>query len=176
MDPLIPLAADLSLHAVAAADGAGPWHRDTAPWADDDERERLLGGGMGEAGYLLEIALVPSDAFEYVPGSHQRWDTPFELVTRKHGKTVEERTRPLPGARRIGLGAGDALLADTRGIHRGWYTKGVSRRTLTLWYMSEARLARYPGEEVNLSRLDAAQLELLTPTVRGFFQRELPWR
>ena len=177
IDPVMPLSADLSLHSAAGPGGAGRWHRDTAASrSDEDERAELLRGGLDEAGHILEIALVPSDAFEYVPGSHARWDTPVELQARKHGMAIEERTQPLPGARRIELGTGDAVLVDTRGIHRGWYTPGVARRTLTLWYLSASRLARHPGEEHNLCRLDRARVEGLPAVVREFFQRELPGR
>jgi hypothetical protein len=172
IDPVMPLSADLGVHAGAAVGGAGRWHRDTAAdRSDEDEREELLRGGLDEAGKILEIALVPSHSFEYVPGSHTRWDTPLELRARRHGQTMAERTQPLPGACRVTLGAGDALLVDTRGIHRGWYTHGVARRTLTLWYLSAERLARYPGERPNLCLPDRAQIELLPADVRGFFQR-----
>jgi hypothetical protein len=177
IDPVVPLSADPGAPSAAAADGAGRWHRDTAAnRTDESEREELLSGGLGEAGHILEIALVPSDSFEYVPGSHARWDTPLELEARKHGTTLARRTQPLPGARRVVLDAGDAVLVDTRGIHRGWYRRGVTRRTVVLWYLSVERLSRYPQEERNLCLLDPAQIELVPAHGRAFFRRQLPWR
>ncbi|HXM57092.1 MAG TPA: phytanoyl-CoA dioxygenase family protein [Candidatus Dormibacteraeota bacterium] len=173
VDPIVPLPADLRASSAAAADGAGRWHRDTAEnRTDEREREELLGGRLDEAGHIIEVALVPSDSFEYVPGSHARWDTPLELEARKHGTTLAARTQPLPGARRIVLGAGDAVLVDTRGIHRGWYRSAVPRRTAVLWYLSAARLERHPGEEQNLCLLDSAQIDRLPTRLRPFFQRE----
>jgi hypothetical protein len=156
-------------------DGAGGWHRDrTALLSDEEERAVLLRDDpLREGGFLLELALLPSDAFEYVAGSHVRWDTPRELVARKHGSTDEECTQPLPGACRPLLAAGDALLADTSGIHRGWYAYGVPRRTIALSYLSAARLARYPEERHGRSLLDAEQLRRVDLRARAYFGREL---
>src|SRR5258708_9619827 len=76
-DPPMPHAADGIMQTLAAPDGAGRWHRDAyAPVEDDVERAALLLAGPARpGGHLVEVALVPSDAFEYVPGSHARWDT-----------------------------------------------------------------------------------------------------
>jgi Phytanoyl-CoA dioxygenase (PhyH) len=175
IDPPMPYAVDSAMQQTAAPDGAGSWHRDrTGQRADDVEKADLLRTErLREGGYLLEIALLPSDAFEYVPGSHARWDTALELQARKLGATVGECTQPLPGARRISIGPGDALLADTSGIHRGWYTHGVPRRTIALSYLSSERLRRYPAEGGNRSLLDAGQLSGLDPATRVFFARDV---
>src|ERR1051326_3816568 len=47
----------------------GLWHRDEPDPPDDETGPPGLfrGGVRRDDGYLLEIALVPSDAFEYVP-------------------------------------------------------------------------------------------------------------
>jgi hypothetical protein len=176
-DPPLPYAVDAILQRGAAPNGAGLWHRDVrVVRADDVERASLLSNERtSDDRHLLEIALLASDAFEYVPGSHARWDTPLELLARKHGPTVEERTQPLPGGLRIGLEPGDALLVDARGIHRGWYTHGVSRRTLTFVYSSLERLLRFPEDDNERPQcfLEPAHLERLRPGTRAFFERQL---
>lgn len=177
VDPPLPYAVDAVLQRGAAPSGAGLWHRDVREVREDDvERATLLSGeSTRDDRHLLEIALLASDAFEYVPGSHGRWDTPLELVARKHGTTVEERTRPLPGGLRIPLEPGDALVVDARGIHRGWYTHGVDRRTLTLVYASMERLLRFPDDDNERPQcfLGPEHLERLAPETRAFFERQL---
>jgi hypothetical protein len=177
-DPPLPYALDAIMQTLAAPDGAGRWHRDAYELPEDDvERAALLEGGPArQGGHLLEVVLVPSDAFEYVPGSHVRWDTPPELVARKHGTSMAERTQPLSGARRISLDAGDVALIDVNGIHRGWYTHGVTRRTVAMYYLSRDRLRRYPDEDTYRIELDPARLELLGPETRAFFQHEVASR
>jgi hypothetical protein len=176
MDPPLPHAVDAYFQTRARPDGAGMWHRDVfEPQEDDVERATILANGQSrDDRHLLEIALVPSNAFEYVAGSHARWDTPLELVTRKHGKSLAERTESLPGGRRIEVEAGDGLLVDGRGIHRGWYTHGVVRRTITLVYSSLERLHRYPDDlERPRCFLESEHLALCTPATRAFFENQL---
>lgn len=176
VDPLMPYAVDSVMRQMAAPDGAGSWHRDrTGEKPDDVERAELLDAGrLPEGGHLLEIALLASDAFEYVPGSHARWDTPEELTARRRGTELADWTRPLPGARRPTLAPGDGLLADTSGIHRGWYTHGVTRRTITLVYSSMERLERYP-DDIERPRcfLEPRHLEGLRPDTRAYFENQL---
>jgi hypothetical protein len=175
IDPPLPHALDRVMQALAAPDGAGRWHRDVHDPVDDEvERAVLLAGGPARpGGHLLEIALVPSDAFEYVPGSHVRWDTPLELRARKHATTMAEQTQPLPGAHRLPLAAGDVALFDANGVHRGWYPHGTTRRTLAIWYLSGDRLRLHPEEEPNRCLLDPARLDALGPQTRSFFRREV---
>jgi hypothetical protein len=174
MDPPLPHALDLQMKAIAAPDGAGLWHRDEPDPPDDETGQPGLfrGGVRRDDGYLLEIALVPSDAFEYVPGSHLRWDTPAELDACKRGGTIEERTRPLPGGCRVRLQAGDAVMVDGSGIHRGWYAHGVRRRTITLSYMNARYLWLYQqGDDRLRCFLEPEDLERLRPATRTFFRR-----
>jgi hypothetical protein len=176
MDPPLPYAVDAYMQSRAAPDGAGIWHRDVyEPKEDHIERATILERAQSrDDRNLLQIALLPSEAFEYVPGSHARWDSALELVARKHGRSLAERTQPLPAGRRIQLGAGDALLVDGRGIHRGWYTHGVPRRTITLVYSSMERLLRYPDDDERpRCFLEAAHLEGLRAETRSFFENQL---
>jgi hypothetical protein len=176
MDPPLPYAVDAYMQRHAAPDGGGMWHRDVyEPMDDDAERQKILTNAQArDDRNLLEIALVPCDSFEYIPGSHARWDTPLELVTRKHGGTLAERTRALPDGVRPPLQPGDGLLVDGRGIHRGWYTHGVTRRTITLVYSSLDRLRRYPDDsERPRCFLEPEHLERVTPATRAYFEHQL---
>lgn len=176
MDPPMPHAIDLQMQAIAAPDGAGLWHRDEPDPPDEaaGQAGHFRGGVRRDDGYLLEIALVPSEAFEYVPGSHLRWDTSAELDACKRGRTIEERTRPLPGGCRIRLRAGDAVMVDGSGIHRGWYAHGVERRTITLSYTNARYLWLYrKGDDRLRCLLEPDDLERLRPATRKFFGR---WR
>ena len=66
----------------------------------------------------IQCALVPSRHFEYVRGSHNRWDTPEELHVRKGGETREYRfSDAMPGAERDLLNPGDALVSTATASH-----------------------------------------------------------
>lgn len=172
MDPPLPYAIDAAMQKLAAPDGAGLWHRDVPDEGDERERADLLSGASRRpSSYLVEIALVTSDAFEYVTGSHLRWDTPDELATRKRGTTVAERSLPLPGTQRPLLEPGDAILVDGRGVHRGWYPHGRRRRTITLSYLNADYLRLFPeGDDRRRCWAEPVDLERLTSTARRFYQ------
>ena len=65
----------------------GEWHRDAQYIHPDEEKEKglilqpeaVVGGEMMQ----IQCALLPSRHFEYVRGSHNRWDTEAELLVRK---------------------------------------------------------------------------------------------
>lgn len=78
--------------------------------------ETVVGGQMMQ----IQCALLPSQHFEYVRGSHNRWDTPEELLVRKGGEARENRfSDDMPGAERDLLNPGDALVFCPWVIHRG---------------------------------------------------------
>ena len=90
----------------------------------DEEKEKALvlrpdavvGGQMMQ----IQCALLPSQHFEYVRGSHNRWDTPEELLVRKGGRARENRfSDDMPGAECELLMPGDALVFCPWVIHRG---------------------------------------------------------
>ena len=114
----------------------GDWHRDSQYMTADDASERamLLGGGAGGDGIQLQIALVPSDDVEVVPGSHLRYDTPDEYAIRRADGGAHNRSNRMPGAVRLSLDAGDAAAINSLGIHRGRYHANKLRRTVMLTY------------------------------------------
>jgi len=172
IDPALPYALDRYNQRWTAADGAGSWHRDVLVRKPDDvERDEVLADHDGRNWVQVQIPLIASNALEFVPGSQRRWDTPAELVARKHGTTLEERTRPLTGGCRIELGPGDALFVNPTGIHRGWYMHGVRRRTLAIAYSRSGGPADHlRGRDLEwFSRPEC--LDGLSEATRGFFRR-----
>jgi hypothetical protein len=113
----------------------GDWHRDAQfVFADEaDEKDMVLRGGDAALGVQTQIALVPSEDLELVPGSRGRWDTPGEYAVRKGGGG-NNRSPDMPGAFRVRLEPGDAVLFNPLGIHRGRYHADKLRRTLMLSY------------------------------------------
>lgn len=78
----------------------------------------------------MQIALAPSADIEVVPGSHLRWDTPEEYAIRKAAGGANNRSNAMPGAVRVALDPGDAVLFNPMAIHRGRYHANRLRRTL----------------------------------------------
>ncbi|HYF50138.1 MAG TPA: phytanoyl-CoA dioxygenase family protein [Planctomycetota bacterium] len=114
----------------------GNWHRDSQfmTRTDEDEQKMLADGGSLGLGLQLQVALVPSDDVEYVPGSHLRWDTPEEYAIRKADNCRNWRSNNMPGAVKAALQPGDAVLFNPMGFHRGRYHVDKLRRTVMLTY------------------------------------------
>lgn len=114
----------------------GNWHRDSQFSQKDDtaEWEMLQKAGDGGSGMQLQIALLPSEDIELVPGSHLRWDTPEEYAIRKADNWANNRSNAMPGALRVRQAPGDAVLFNPNAIHRGRYRSAIPRRTLMLTY------------------------------------------
>jgi len=119
----------------------GDWHRDSQFLTGSDEAERqMIETCVGESfGFQLQIALVPSDDIEYVPGSHRRWDTPEEYTIRKADGGANNRSNAMPGALRVALAPGDAVAFTPMGHHRGRYHVDRLRRTFMLTYTPRSR-------------------------------------
>jgi len=119
----------------------GNWHRDSQfmTRTDEDEKAMLSSGGTLGLGLQLQVALVPSDDVEYVPGSHLRWDTPEEYAIRKADNCRNWRSNNMPGAVKAVLQPGDAVLFNPMGFHRGRYHVDKLRRTLMLTYTRRSR-------------------------------------
>jgi len=163
----------------------GNWHRDTQfmTKTDEDERAMLAHGGTLGDGLQLQVALVPSDDVEYVPGSHLRWDTPEEYAIRKADKCKHWRSNNFPGAVRVSLQPGDAVLFNASGFHRGRYHVDKLRRTVMLTYTRRSRpcFDYFPDQPWfdNDGSLDG-----LSPEVREFYREfirvyqdhwQIPW-
>lgn len=114
----------------------GNWHRDSQFSAQDDAAEKgmLTAAGNDGSGMQFQIALVPSNDIEIVPGSHLRWDTDAEYAIRKADGGKNNRANTMPGAMRVHQEAGDAILFNPMALHRGRYRSSILRRTLMLTY------------------------------------------
>jgi hypothetical protein len=113
----------------------GNWHRDTQFLYTDEsvEQEKILSANGISNHIQLQIALVPSDDIEVVPGSHRRWDTDEEYYVRRTDDGAHSRS-PLPSAIRVALEPGDAVGFNAYGLHRGRYHADRLRRTFMLTF------------------------------------------
>jgi hypothetical protein len=148
----------------------GDWHRDSQFVTRTDEEERqFLFGEERAAALQLQIALLPSEDSEVVPGSHRRWDTPEEYRIRKGDGGRHRRSNEMPGAVRVRLEPGDAVAFNPRALHRGRYHTDKPRRTLMLTYTS--RSGEHPPDYFNRQPwfLEPGYLEPLAPRTRAFF-------
>ncbi len=118
--------------------GAGNWHRDTQFEAPDLALEQRRLAGTQSAHF--RIAFEDDDCLEIVPGSAGRWDTPEELAIRRPpdtdvwARTPQTTSDTMPGARRLALKAGDAVIFHAWSIHRGHYATTPVRRSLDVIY------------------------------------------
>ena len=114
----------------------GNWHRDSQFHAPDENDEKQLIAERAHPGtsVQMQIALIPSDDIEFVPGSHQRWDTDDEYAIRRAGEGANNRSKDMPDALRIALQPGDAVAFNPFGLHRGRYHTDKPRLTLMLTY------------------------------------------
>lgn len=140
----------------------GGWHRDcqflaAGPEAEDAVRAKAVG-------VHVRVALVDDDHLEYLPGSERRADSALERAVR-WGRDGHAWTEELPGARRLALRAGDALLFHAWGIHRGRYLADRPRRTLDVIYDIGAPPACCPPEAF----AEPVPLAGLSPEARAFF-------
>jgi ectoine hydroxylase-related dioxygenase (phytanoyl-CoA dioxygenase family) len=150
----------------------GNWHRDTQFLTKtDDEEQRLLFGSERAHGLQLQIALVPSEDSEVVPGTHLRWDTPEEYRIRKEEGGRNNRSGDMPGAVRVRLEPGDAVAFNARALHRGRYHTDKLRRTLMLTYSTLSGI--HPPDYFNRQPwfLEPGHLDPLQPRTRAFFER-----
>lgn len=149
----------------------GNWHRDSQFGTPDDAMEKEQISKLVRSGnsIQMQIPLVPSEDIEYVPGSHLRWDTPAEYAIRKVDGGANNRANNMPGALRLALAAGDAVLFNPYGLHRGRYHTEPIRRTLMLTYTKcSVPTADYFSNQPWF--LEPGYLDALQPQTRRFFE------
>ena len=115
----------------------GDWHRDLQflyPVESEERAQLEKTWKSGAMGLQLQIALVPSDDTEFVPGSHLRWDSEDEYAIRCANERANRTSNNMPNAMRVALQPGDAVAFNAAGIHRGRYHTDKYRRTLMLTY------------------------------------------
>ena len=147
----------------------GNWHRDSQFMTPDDEAEKGMLANPGFGGCQMQVALVPSDDVEYVPGSHLRWDAPEEYEIRKADDKKNNRSNSMPGALRLALEPGDAACFNAMGLHRGRYHADRLRRTFMLTYTRKS-IPHYDYFSHQPWFLEPGYLEGLRPETRKFFE------
>lgn len=103
----------------------GFWHKDKIGKEAHVSRIPETGAGL-----QIQIALVPTDDLELVPGSHLRDYTPEEHAICVAEGEIHNRSNEMPDAIRVSLEPGDAVLFTQLCIHRGRYHTDKLRRTL----------------------------------------------
>jgi hypothetical protein len=148
----------------------GDWHRDTQfLYPDEVEEQTRIAQAAGVGNHIqLQIALVPSDDIEYVPGSHLRWDTSEEYAIRRAEGGARNRTA-MPHAVRVALEPGDAVGFNAYGLHRGRYHAHRLRRTWMLTF-TDSRVPLYDYFSHQPWFLEAGYLEGLEGEARQFFE------
>ena len=110
-------------------DQAPYWHRDLqfSPVPDAEQAaalDRMLS-------LHVRIPLLPERGVALVPGTHRRWDTPFEAKVR-FARDGQRNSDALPGEVLIDLEPGDVLVFHSQMIHRGHYAANSARKALDL--------------------------------------------
>jgi ectoine hydroxylase-related dioxygenase (phytanoyl-CoA dioxygenase family) len=108
---------------------SGFWHKDKVGVDADDAGDVATGVGL-----QLQIALAPSEDLELVPGSHLRDYTDVERHICVDDDNAHWRADDMPGAVRVSLAPGDAVMFNNVTIHRGRYYREPVRRTFMVTY------------------------------------------
>ena len=121
-------------------------------------------------GVSMFLALADDECHELIPGTHDRWRTPFEhdvlLPQSMKDQGVPytpswNRTDPLPGQVAIRLKAGEALIRNGATIHTGHTVPERERNTLSIGW------SKWSGESTSEpSVADARNAWQLDPAVR----------
>jgi hypothetical protein len=151
----------------------GNWHRDSQfIWPDLAVERAEFDQRVGQLGEAtqFQIALVPSEDSEYVPGSHRRWDTPEEFAIRRADGNRNWQSNAMPGATRIRLGVGDGVIFNPLGLHRGRYHADQERRTIMFTYTKSSR----PTTDAFSDQpwfAEPGYLDGVSPGARAFYER-----
>jgi ectoine hydroxylase-related dioxygenase (phytanoyl-CoA dioxygenase family) len=148
----------------------GNWHRDTQfiTKSEAEDRKLVERNDSRQMGAQIQIALVPSEDIEVVPGSHLRWDTSEEYAIRLADGQKHNRSNSMPGAVRVRLQAGDAVMFNPVAHHRGRYHADKLRRSLMLTYTTQesASFDYFTNQKWFLNEEYLANLK---PKTRNFF-------
>ena len=150
----------------------GNWHRDSQFHCPDeaDEKQLIAERAHPATSVQMQIALIPSDDVEFVPGSHRRWDSDNEYSIRRADEGANNRSGDMPNALRIGLDPGDAVAFNPFGLHRGRYHTDKPRLTLMLTYTADThpRFDHF-SDQPWFDR--PGYLDGLSESARAFYQR-----
>lgn len=116
----------------------GGWHRDSA---FEKQFKSIL--------YLTDVSFE-NGPFQYIPGSHTMGSVLRSFRYEERRRFTEENIARFTDAYRLRIEtvsarAGDLILVDTRGIHRGMPIRSAERYALTNYYVAQHRHARFSG-------------------------------
>jgi hypothetical protein len=153
----------------------GNWHRDTQFVYKEDDAEKDYVASLRDndsvRGVQFQIALVDSSDFEYVPYSVQRFDSPEEYYYRLADHSSHCRSAEgMPNAVRFHLKAGDAILLNQVGIHRGRYHMDKLRRTLMFSYTPATNPTFSIGKHINEQWKSEPYLDRLSPRAATYYK------
>ena len=183
-------------------ENGGGWHRDVVWWGDGESyraqqvredgtedysedvekirweeiREENKKSIVERKGISMFLALVDDECHELIPGSHNRWRTPFEhdvlLPQNMKDEGVPHTPSwngndPLPGQVAIRLKAGEALVRIGTNIHTGHAVPDRERNTLVIGW---SKWSGPPEEEPKVA--DARHAWQLDPAMREALPHE----
>lgn len=153
----------------------GDWHRDHQFIMRDEDAVKAYfdnvaqGGETVLEGVQFQIALVDSEDVEYVPFSAGRYDSPREYYYRCADGRSHNREAGMPNAMRVRQRAGDAVIFNPAGLHRGRYHSDKLRRTFMLTYTPRNK----PTRDVFSHHpwmLTPGLLDGVSPRARAYFE------
>ena len=151
----------------------GGWHRDHQFLLPDEEAvqryfDEKSRGKVQLEGIQLQIALIDNDDVEYVPFSAGRYDSPQEYFYRCADGRSHNQEAGMPNAMRVRLRAGDAIIFNAAGLHRGRYHADKPRRTLMLTYTPH-RQPMYDALSYQPWMMEPRHLDELSPRAQVYF-------
>lgn len=153
----------------------GNWHRDHQFVLPSEEEVKAHYNRSRQDketnmdGIQFQIALVDNEDVEYVPFSPDRYDSPQEYYYRVADNQSHNREDGMPNAMRIHQRAGDAIIFNPAGLHRGRYHSAIPRRTLMLTYSPRNRVINnYFTNQPWM--LEPGYLDGLSPRARVYFE------
>jgi len=150
----------------------GNWHRDVQflTKTDEEEKERIASQAReGARGIQFQLALVDNADVEYVPYSANRYDSPEEYFIRKADNGIHNRDEGMPNALRVELKAGDAVIFNPNGLHRGRYSQKNPRRTLMITY-SPQTFPQYTNWSFQPWFLEKGYMNGVSPRAQSYLQ------
>jgi ectoine hydroxylase-related dioxygenase (phytanoyl-CoA dioxygenase family) len=147
----------------------GDWHRDHQFVLEDEEAVKAYVSKREMGGIQFQIALVDNDDLEYVPYSPGRYDSPAEYYIRCADDRSHNREGGMPNALRLQQRAGDAVVFNSAGLHRGRYYADNPRLTLMLTYTPrDLKVCNYFSHQPWM--LDSEYFDGVSPRATAFLQ------
>ena len=154
----------------------GDWHRDSQYLTRTDEAEKaMIFGRQAAERFSVQIALVPTEDSQFVPGSHLRWDSDAEYHIRKADGCRNCESNDMPNAVRVALAPGDGVAFNPWTLHRGRYHADRLRRTLMITYTSREGALTPDAFNMQPWFLQPGFLDPLSESARRFYENYIDY-